>query len=88
MLENKKLAMKDTRKYSQPRSTFLQYSVHATKYPFLLTCENRISYTVRVVRDFFSKSLLDASFRHSQDMFKVAPLRMPPLLPRKAGAVI
>jgi hypothetical protein len=82
------LAMKDIHTYLRQRSTFLHRSVGAAKHPFPLTCENRIPYTRRVLRDLFLKSLLDAPFQQGQDTLKGASQQLPPLYPRKAGAVI
>jgi hypothetical protein len=69
--------------FSAPMRMFPQCDM-----PFFLTHESRIPYNRGIQRDFFSKSLLGASFRHGQDTFDAAPPRMPPLFHREAGAVI
>jgi hypothetical protein len=69
--------------FSAPMRMFSQSDT-----PFFLTRENRIPYTGHIQRVLFSKSLRGASFRHGQDTFDAAPPQMPPLFPRKAGAII
>lgn len=80
--------MEDICKYLQPRSTLLQHNIHTAKCPFPLTCENRIPYTGCVLSDFFSKSLLGASFWHDRDTLKAAALQIPLVFLREAGTVI